>query len=538
MQYLGFQDAPRKFRPPSQLKAGAWTGTIFAVSPDNITKTVSMDKWHKGQTVLSNLKNQCDMASDTSVGRPTLCRKELERSTGFLNHLATTYDEMTPYLKGFYLTLNSWRPKRNDEDWKVSDKVWVQMLMFQLEKKLISMEEFDAAMDENIGNAPGEVIASPRFKDDVNALSKLLASLTPPVVRLRSKQVITVIYGFGDASGTGLGATFTCGSGFTFRIGVWGPDDADQSSNWREFTNIVDALEDEAQTGNLDYSEVFMFTDNSTVESCAVKGSSSSSRLLDLIIRLRCLGTDYGIKVSIFHIAGTRMIAQGTDGVLRGFLGAGVMSGESMISYIPIHLSACDRSSQLLPWVTSWTKTGVSSDLIPLSVKDWFDVGHDISGWHPSWDGFDRPVLTHGRVYLWTPSPYVADVALAELRKARIKRQKSSHVFICPRLCTTLWIRQLFKAADIVFEIPAGTSFWSKEMHEPLLIGILFPFIRCKPWQLRSTPKLFAVARELRGLCKGPEVDLRNFLREFWGKCHRLADMPPDVVRRLLFLGR
>ena len=44
-----------------------------------------------------------------------------------------------------------------------------------------------------------------------------------------------MIYAFlGDASGTGLGATFTCGLGSSsFRIGVWGLDDsAGQSSNW------------------------------------------------------------------------------------------------------------------------------------------------------------------------------------------------------------------------------------------------------------------------------------------------------------------
>ena len=31
IQYLGMQDAPRKFRPPSQTNAGAWTGTVFKV---------------------------------------------------------------------------------------------------------------------------------------------------------------------------------------------------------------------------------------------------------------------------------------------------------------------------------------------------------------------------------------------------------------------------------------------------------------------------------------------------------------------------
>ena len=54
--------------------------------------------------------------------RPRLNRKELERFTGFLNHLTMPYEDMTPFLKGFHLTLNSWRPKRDADDWKMSDK--------------------------------------------------------------------------------------------------------------------------------------------------------------------------------------------------------------------------------------------------------------------------------------------------------------------------------------------------------------------------------------------------------------------------------
>jgi hypothetical protein len=36
-QYLGIQDAPRKTRPPSQEKCGAWAGTVIQVAPDSIT---------------------------------------------------------------------------------------------------------------------------------------------------------------------------------------------------------------------------------------------------------------------------------------------------------------------------------------------------------------------------------------------------------------------------------------------------------------------------------------------------------------------
>ena len=49
------------------------------------------------------------------------------------------------------------------------------------------------------------------------------------------------------------------------------------------------------------------------------------------------------------------MIAQGTDGVSRGYLGHGVMAGETMSAFIPIHLGAVERSTKdLVPWIQSW----------------------------------------------------------------------------------------------------------------------------------------------------------------------------------------
>jgi hypothetical protein len=61
---------------------------------------------------------------ESAGGRPVLERKKVEKETCFLNHLAMTLDVVTPFLKGFYLALNSWRPKRNEGDWKMSDKRW------------------------------------------------------------------------------------------------------------------------------------------------------------------------------------------------------------------------------------------------------------------------------------------------------------------------------------------------------------------------------------------------------------------------------
>jgi hypothetical protein len=531
IQYLGMQDAPRKFRPPSQHQAGAWTGTIFRITSDTITKSVSSEKWIKGTSIVRRLGEAVAGQVD---GRPMLNRKMLERETGFLNHLSMTFEQITPYLKGFYLSLNSWRLGRDLEDWKVSGKEWNRILIDRFHNGSITEEELEVGLLKSQSNgAPLEVRASPRFASDIRALNSIfMSSGDPPKVSLRSRQIITVIFGFGDASGSGLGSTFTCGAGFTFRIGIWGSSEKPESSNWKEFTNVVEALEEEGAEGNLVNAEIFMFTDNSTVEACASKGSSTSKKLLDLIIRLQTLTTRLGIRIHIFHVAGTRMIAQGTDGVSRGYLAQGVMAGESMRVHIPIYLSAVERSPKLLPWIMSWT----SSDAILLDALGWFQKGHDIDGWRSCSDGFSRPILSEkGHTFIWSPPPFAAEVALAELRKARIKRQTSSHVFICPRLCMSLWQRQLFKCADFVFEVPAGSQIWSSDMHEPLLIGLLFPFLRVKPWQLRGTPKMHAVGRELRSLFQDKEVDPSDFLRKFWRTASmEVQHMPERVVWRVL----
>ena len=532
-QWLGMQDAPRKFRPPSQSNAGAWTGTIFRVSSTNITKSVTQEKWDKGRGIVMALFERCRSSPDQ---RPVLNRKELERETGFLNHLAMTFEVVTPYLKGFYLTLNSWRSHRDDEDWKVSDKRWIRILLARRDVEDMVEEDWERGeFGKNEELAPPTVRASTSFISDVSALEGIFSQKIVPVVSVRCRKVLTVIYGFGDASGSGLGATFTCGSGFNFRIGVWGANEDGESSNWKEFTNVVESLEEEGNEGNLESAEVYMFTDNSTVESCVARGSSSSPKLLGLVVRLQALSLRVGIKIHIFHVAGTRMIAQGTDGVSRGYLGHGVMAGESMSAFIPIHLGAGERGEAfgLVPWIRKWA----GSDAIHLDEMGWFQAGHDIVGWKMDNDCPPFPVIATGRrTYIWTPAPMAAEVALGEMRKARIKRQNSAHIFVCPRLCSGQWLRHLFKAADFVFEVPVGSSCWPAEMHEPLLIGVLFPFLRVEPWQLRGSHKMYAMGGQLRRVFQESEMDACNLLREFWTLCHELQDLPKPVVRRLLYI--
>ncbi|KAI2494743.1 hypothetical protein MHU86_19780 [Fragilaria crotonensis] len=302
------------------MQAGAWTGTIFKITPSSISKSVAQEKWEKGKSMVERL--WWVLINDDPKERPSIDRKTLERETGFLNHSAMTFDVITPFLKGFYLTLNSWRSHRDEGDWKMPDKRWRQLLFAQFEMGAISEEELDSALDvhQDVNAAPQMVRASISLSSDVRALCEIFSPALVPVVGVRSKQIITVVYGFGDVSGTGLGATFTCGSGLNFRIGVWGSKEDPESSNWKEFTNVVEALEEEGEEGNLNNSEVFMFTDNSTVEACVSRGSSTSPKLLELVVRLQSLSLKMGIKINVFHIAGTRMIAQEPTESLAGSL--------------------------------------------------------------------------------------------------------------------------------------------------------------------------------------------------------------------------
>jgi hypothetical protein len=126
-------------------------------------------------------------------------------------------------------------------------------------------------------------------------------------------------------------------------------------------------------------------------------------------------------------------------------------------------------------------------------------------------------------------------VALEELRVARLKRQDYFHIFIVPRLMTSEWLTQLHKVSDIVCTLLLGSSAWSHAMYEPCLVGLTFPFLSITPWQLRGTPKMYAVGRQLQGLHAKPDLDRGDILRELCNLAKRLQSVPLNVVRKLLY---
>jgi hypothetical protein len=241
----------------------------------------------------------------------------------------------------------------------------------------------------------------------------------------------------------------------------------------------------------------------------------------------------YRCNIVVTHVSGKRMMAQGTDGVSRGHLKEGVSTGEDMMSFIPLNLTAFQRSETLKDWIQSWL--GNQADF--LSPDDWFERGHDILGGSNDAIRFWRPKICPGN-FVWSHPPAAAAVALEELRRARIKRQDSLHIVIIPRLLKPEWFRQLYKTCDLVFDVPPGVDCWPTNMFEPIVIGIDFPFLSRPPWQLRRTPKMFQVERSLREVWKDGDVAARDLLRKLLKEYAKLSAVPSNVVQQMLYFKR
>ncbi len=230
----------------------------------------------------------------------------------------------------------------------------------------------------DLAQQPSSVTAVPRLQWDLEALRSLFSVPHPPTRFVCATHIQVALYGFGDASGSGFGSSIALPDGcLLFRHGIWNDADTSSSSNFRELNNLVTAIEEGIAAGHLQNTELFLFTDNSTAEGAFYKGNSPCRALFELVLRLRTIEMQGQLKLYIIHIAGSRMIARGTDGLSRGDFTAGVMSGSPMLHFVPLHLCAHDRSSSILPWIQTWTRMPF---LLPLTPEQWYTTGHGLDG--------------------------------------------------------------------------------------------------------------------------------------------------------------
>ena len=166
------------------------------------------------------------------------------------------------------------------------------------------------------------------------------------------------------------------------------------------------------------------------------KGTSDSPLLLELVIQFYQIQFKYSFTCIVTHAAGTRLIAQGSDGLSRGATNEGIMNGADFMSFIPLHLNPLQRSPSLIYWIRSWTKASTLEILKPI---DWFLREHDIDEVTINPITSSWSIKTSPGTFLWYLPPGAAHVALEGLRKAVIKRNNSTHIIIVPRLLLPFW---------------------------------------------------------------------------------------------------
>jgi hypothetical protein len=242
--------------------------------------------------------------------------KLAEKYRGFLVYVSRTYTSMVPYLKGIHLSLDSWRPDRDEDGWRISNGI----------ERKIACETHEK---------PKEFVnLATRFKEDMKVLLFFFSRPTPPKLPIRPSGS-AAMYMVGDASGSGFGISVWEEGKEEIDTAYGALDDEVQgnSSNYREALNLVIRVETMLAEGSLkEGTELFVFTDNSVSERVFYNGSSRSKTLHQLVVRLRKLEMEGRIFVHFIWISGERMKEQGTDGLSRGELFTGVMAGDDFFT--------------------------------------------------------------------------------------------------------------------------------------------------------------------------------------------------------------
>lgn len=484
LTHLGIQDAARK-RRRSSMDPGAWAGVVVSSSEGRVTVLVSEEKWKKGKRLVSEVG---DMRKENSQ---KLDRKHLERVRGFLHYICQTYRPLGSYLIGFHMTIDGWRPNRDSEGWKTPRSEWTS----------------PSGVGGEYDPGPATVKAVPRLQDDVAALQKLMEAPLPPKKSVQCHASGVAYYGFGDASGPGFGAMFQVGDRIEYEYGQWCSEVTEQaSSNWRELNNLVEALEGVVARHKLRGHEIFIFTDNSTAEAAYWKGTSSSKRLFELVLRLKILEMEHQISLHVVHVSGKRMIQQGTDGLSRADHSMGSMQGIPIRKFVPLHLNCLEREPSVRRW---WNEILSGLNFQWLTPEGWFREAHSQGN------------------FVWTPPPFAGEVVVEQLGKCRLKRPESMHLVLIPRLMTGRFRRLLGRGSEwngkLVWE-----DLWPMGRHfEPLLIFVCLPYRSWEPKfsERESVVEELSRIMQAEGLRESSGKRRRNLLRKLFCKARSLCPL-------------
>jgi hypothetical protein len=77
---------------------------------EGVRVLISHNKWDTVKRLLQSLRTKLEESLWVD-------HNELEKTWGFLIYVSRMYPPMNPFLKGPHLTIDAWRPERDDEGW-------------------------------------------------------------------------------------------------------------------------------------------------------------------------------------------------------------------------------------------------------------------------------------------------------------------------------------------------------------------------------------------------------------------------------------
>jgi hypothetical protein len=242
-----------------------------------------------------------------------------------------------------------------------------------------------------------------------------------------------------------------------------------------------------------------------------------------MILELKILSMQANCVVQLVHVAGTRMIACGIDGLSRGELQVGALLQGGVGSMLPLHLSAIDRSPALIDWVRGWA----GKDVLVAEPSDWF---------YNAQQGGDFSLPQRDETWLWAPPPAAAITALEQLGIGRMKRHDTLRgIVLVPKVLEAEWYRRFCKNVDFRFDVPAGgMEAWNNDQYESLTVGIYLPLLPHRPWDWKRCGFVVPLGRSLSAMFKNGEPSGGSVLRELWQSSRWVSSMPERLVRDLL----
>jgi hypothetical protein len=110
---LGVQDASRKRTMPTHTP-GPWAGTVTHTDAGKVIGMVLQEKWDRTIALIQILSDL--------LANPPLPLHSLLQIRGFLIYVVRTCKWLNPYIKGLHLTIDSWRPGRADNGFKLKGR--------------------------------------------------------------------------------------------------------------------------------------------------------------------------------------------------------------------------------------------------------------------------------------------------------------------------------------------------------------------------------------------------------------------------------